>query len=209
MHSVWYCVLILIFFRFTFPFFSEQQCWPHRPIFQCTCISAISPCYSFYDPCTSSYEGRRICYSTCRSISDTSFSIQSAASRPTVTHARTPHKVTSSGWKPLTQPVALTEERKCATLTTAKRSRLVASSRAVKDSTNHSASKANLPVPSGAYLILIYLFLLVIFWTQIFKTFMLFQAKSTEMKKTWARAISWMGQSCHLPRRSCKHAKTL
>ncbi|CAN6239184.1 unnamed protein product [Urochloa humidicola] len=86
--------------------------------------------------------------STCRSISDASFSIQSAASRPTVTHARTPHKVTSSGWKPLTQPVALSEERKCPSLTTAKRSR-VASSRAVKDSTNHSASKSNINVPSG------------------------------------------------------------
>ncbi|CAL5019993.1 unnamed protein product [Urochloa decumbens] len=85
--------------------------------------------------------------STRRSISDASFSIQSAASRPTVTHARTPHKVTSSGWKPLTQPVALSEERKCPSLTTAKRSR-VASSRAVKDSTNHSASKA-INVPSG------------------------------------------------------------
>ncbi|CAN6245799.1 unnamed protein product [Urochloa humidicola] len=82
--------------------------------------------------------------STRRSISDASFSIQLAASRPTVTHARTPHKVTSSGWKPLTQPVALSEERKCPNLTTAKRSR-VASSRAVKDSTNHSASKANIP----------------------------------------------------------------
>ncbi|CAL4885730.1 unnamed protein product [Urochloa decumbens] len=86
--------------------------------------------------------------STRRSISDASFSIQSAASRPTVTHARTPHKVTSSGWKPLTQPVALSEERKCPSLTTAKRSR-VASSRVVKDSTNHSASKANINVPSG------------------------------------------------------------
>ncbi|KAF8689882.1 hypothetical protein HU200_041514 [Digitaria exilis] len=88
-------------------------------------------------------EGGSASTNTCR-ISDASFSIQSAASRPTVTHARTPHKVTSSGWKPLTQPVALSEERKCANLTTAKRSR-VPSSRAVKDSTNHSASKANLP----------------------------------------------------------------
>ncbi|CAD6241970.1 unnamed protein product [Miscanthus lutarioriparius] len=62
-----------------------------------------------------------------------------------------PSKVTSSGWKPLTQPVALNEERKCASLTinpTAKRSR-VASSRAVKDSINHSASKANSNVASG------------------------------------------------------------
>jgi len=56
--------------------------------------------------------------------------------------------VTSSGWKPLTQPVALSDEQKIASLTTAKRSR-VASSRAVKDSANHSASKANLNVPIG------------------------------------------------------------
>ncbi|TKW42012.1 hypothetical protein SEVIR_1G355900v4 [Setaria viridis] len=93
-------------------------------------------------------EGGSASTSTRRSISDASFIIQSAASRPTVTHARTPHKVTSSGWKPLTQPVALSEERKCASLTTAKRSR-VTSSRAVKDLTNHSASKANINVPSG------------------------------------------------------------
>jgi len=91
-----------------------------------------------------------------RSTSDASFSTQLAASRPTATHARTPLKVTSSGWKPLTQPVALNEERKCASLTinpTAKRSR-VASSRAVKDSINHSASKANSNVASGACLML-------------------------------------------------------
>ncbi|OQU85865.1 hypothetical protein SORBI_3004G328100 [Sorghum bicolor] len=89
--------------------------------------------------------------STRRSTSDASFSTQLAASRPTARHARTPLKVTSSGWKPLTQPVAMNEERKCASLTinpTAKRSR-VASSRAVKDSINHLASKANSNIPSG------------------------------------------------------------
>lgn len=94
--------------------------------------------------------------STRRSTSDASFSTQLAASRPTARHARTPLKVTSSGWKPLTQPVAMNEERKCASLTinpTAKRSR-VASSRAVKDSINHLASKANSNIPSGAYLML-------------------------------------------------------
>lgn len=104
--------------------------------------------------------------STRRSISDASFSTQLAASRPTATHARTPLKVTSSGWKPLTQPVALNEERKCASLainpTTAKRSR-VASSRAVKDSINPSASKANSNVPTGDYLILYQCNLLVMF----------------------------------------------
>ncbi|WVZ73317.1 hypothetical protein U9M48_021638 [Paspalum notatum var. saurae] len=90
-------------------------------------------------------EGGSVSTSTRRSISDASFSIQSAASRPTATHARTPQKNSSSGWKPLTQPVALSEERKCASLTinpTAKRSR-VASSRPVKD------SKPNSNVPSG------------------------------------------------------------
>nr|CAB3448190.1 unnamed protein product [Digitaria exilis] len=119
--------------------------------------SSSAPAYQSFRPTTRSMtrapapvatsfglkEGGSASTNTCR-ISDASFSIQSAASRPTVTHARTPHKVTSSGWKPLTQPVALSEERKCANLTTAKRSR-VPSSRAVKDSTNHSASKANLP----------------------------------------------------------------
>lgn len=96
-------------------------------------------------------EGGSASTSTRITNSDASFSIQSAASRPTATHPRTPQKVTSSGWKPLTQPVALSEERKCANLTinpTAKRSR-VASSRAVKDLTNHSDSKANSNVPSG------------------------------------------------------------
>lgn len=88
--------------------------------------------------------------STQRSISYASFSAQLVASRLTATRTRTPLKVTSSGWKPLTQPVALNEERKCANLTinpTAKRSR-VTSSRAVKDSINNSASKANSSVPS-------------------------------------------------------------
>uniref|UniRef100_A0A0A9DB10 RING-type domain-containing protein n=1 Tax=Arundo donax TaxID=35708 RepID=A0A0A9DB10_ARUDO len=90
--------------------------------------------------------------STRKSTSDASFSIQSAASRPIVTRVRTPQKVTKSAWEPLSQPVALSEGQKCASLTTmnatAKRSR-VASSRAAKDSTNHSASKANTNVPSG------------------------------------------------------------
>lgn len=95
--------------------------------------------------------------STQRSISYASFSAQLVASRLTATRTRTPLKVTSSGWKPLTQPVALNEERKCANLTinpTAKRSR-VTSSRAVKDSINNSASKANSSVPSGVYLMLL------------------------------------------------------
>ncbi|KAJ1281419.1 hypothetical protein BS78_04G304300 [Paspalum vaginatum] len=90
-------------------------------------------------------EGGSVSTSTRRSISDASFNIQSAASRPTATHARTPQKNSLSGWKPLSQPVALSEERKCASLTinpTAKRSR-VASSRSVKD------SKPNSNVPSG------------------------------------------------------------
>ena len=126
--------------------------------------SCSAPAYKSFRPVTRSMtrvpapisaspdlkEGGYASTSSRRSISDASFSIQSAASRPTVTNARTPHKVTSSGWKPLNQPVALSEERKCASLTTAKRSR-VASSRAVKDSANHSASKANLNVPIGAY----------------------------------------------------------
>lgn len=93
---------------------------------------------------------------TYRSISDASFSIQSAALRPTVTRARTPHKATTSAWKPLTQPVALSEGQKCANLTamnpTAKRSR-VASTRSTKDS-SHSASKANSIALSGNYLVL-------------------------------------------------------
>ncbi|PAN08678.1 hypothetical protein PAHAL_1G429000 [Panicum hallii] len=124
--------------------------------------SCSAPAYQSFRPVTRSMtrapapiaaspdlkEGGSASTSSRRSISDASFSIQSAASRPTVTNSRTPHKVTSSGWKPLTQPVALSEERKCANLTTAKRSR-VASSRAVKDSTNHPASKANLNVPIG------------------------------------------------------------
>ncbi|KAL6633391.1 hypothetical protein ACP70R_026062 [Stipagrostis hirtigluma subsp. patula] len=96
-------------------------------------------------------EGGSASTSTRRSSLDASFSIQSAASLPIVTRVRTPQKVTSSAWKPLTQPAALSEE-KCASLTTinptAKRSR-VASSRAAKDSSNHSASKANSNVPSG------------------------------------------------------------
>lgn len=94
--------------------------------------------------------------STRRSISDASFSTQLAASQPIATNARTPVKVTSSGWKPLMQPVALSDEKKCARLTinpTAKRSR-VASFRAVKDSINHSASEANSDVACGAYLML-------------------------------------------------------
>ncbi|XP_062220556.1 uncharacterized protein LOC133919977 isoform X2 [Phragmites australis] len=97
-------------------------------------------------------EGGSASTSTRKSTSDASFSIQSAASRPIVTRVRTPHKVTTSAWKPLTQPAALSEAQKCASLTTinptAKRSR-VASSRAAKDSTNHSASKANADVPNG------------------------------------------------------------
>jgi len=132
--------------------------------------SCSAPAYKSFRPVTRSMtrvpapisaspdlkEGGYASTSSRRSISDASFSIQSAASRPTVTNARTPHKVTSSGWKPLTQPVALSDEQKFASLTTAKRSR-VASSRAVKDSTNHSASKANLNVPIGAYLMLYHL----------------------------------------------------
>ncbi|GJM87105.1 hypothetical protein PR202_ga03029 [Eleusine coracana subsp. coracana] len=90
--------------------------------------------------------------STSKSISDASFSIQSAALRPAVTRARTPHKVTISAWKPLTHPVALSEGQKCASLTTmnptAKRSR-VASTRVAKDFINHSASKASPIVHSG------------------------------------------------------------
>uniref|UniRef100_A0ACD5ZHC1 Uncharacterized protein n=1 Tax=Avena sativa TaxID=4498 RepID=A0ACD5ZHC1_AVESA len=77
-----------------------------------------------------------------RSTQDASFSTQVAASRPTVTRARTPHEVTKSAWKPLTQPAVLSEELKRAstpaTNPTAKRSR-VTSSQAAKD----SASKAN------------------------------------------------------------------
>ncbi|TVU27924.1 hypothetical protein EJB05_19426 [Eragrostis curvula] len=96
--------------------------------------------------------GRSAGTSSRKSNSDASFSIQSAALRPTVTRARTPHKVTTSAWKPLTQPVALSEGQKCASFTTtnptAKRSR-VASSRAAKDSTNHSASRANSNVLNG------------------------------------------------------------
>ncbi|CAM0943495.1 unnamed protein product [Alopecurus aequalis] len=83
-----------------------------------------------------------------RSIPDVCFSTQLAASRPTVTRARTPHAVTRSAWKPLTQPAVLSEELKRAstpaTNPTAKRSR-VTSSQAAKD----SASKANRNVPSG------------------------------------------------------------
>jgi hypothetical protein len=120
--------------------------WVHQPFHPLTRSMTRAPSPGLN-------EGGSASTSTCRSISDASFSIQLAALRPTVTHARTPHKVTSSGWKPLTQPVVLSEGRKCAGLTTAKRSR-VASSRAVKDSTNHSASRANKNVPSGAYLML-------------------------------------------------------
>ena len=85
-----------------------------------------------------------------RSIPDACFSTQLAASRPTVTRARTPHEVTRSAWKPLTQPAVLSEELKRAstpaTNPTAKRSR-VTSSQAAKD----SASKANRNVRSGVH----------------------------------------------------------
>ncbi|XP_047078292.1 uncharacterized protein LOC124688695 [Lolium rigidum] len=83
-----------------------------------------------------------------KSTPDACFSIQLAASRPTVTRARTPHGVTKSAWKPLTQPAVLSEELKRAsppaTNPTAKRSR-VTSSQAAKD----SASKSNRNVRSG------------------------------------------------------------
>jgi hypothetical protein len=89
-----------------------------------------------------------------KSISNASFSIQSAALRPTVTHARTPHKGTTSAWKPLTQPVPLNEGHNCTRLAvinpTIKPSR-VASTRTAKVSTNHSASKANSIVLNGDY----------------------------------------------------------
>ncbi|KAM0861489.1 hypothetical protein ACQ4PT_045841 [Festuca glaucescens] len=83
-----------------------------------------------------------------KSTPDACFSIQLAASRPIVTRARTPHEVTKSAWKPLTQPAVLSEELKQAsppaTNPTAKRSR-VTSSQAAKD----SASKANRNVRRG------------------------------------------------------------
>lgn len=97
-------------------------------------------------------EGESSSTSSRKSTLDACFSIQSAASRPTLTRARTPHRVTSSAWKPLTQPAVLSEELKRASMPktnpTAKRSR-VASSQAAKDPTNHSASKAIPYVPSG------------------------------------------------------------
>lgn len=85
-----------------------------------------------------------------RSTPDACFSIQLDASRPTITRARTPHEVTKSAWKPLTQPDVPSEELKRAstpaTNPTAKRCR-VTSSQAAKD----SASKANRNVRSGMY----------------------------------------------------------
>jgi hypothetical protein len=88
--------------------------------------------------------------SSCRSTPDACFSIQLAASRPTVTRARTPHGATKSAWKPLTEPAVLSEELKRAstpaTNPTAKRSR-VTSSQAAKD----SALKANRNDCSGVY----------------------------------------------------------
>ncbi|KAL6911981.1 hypothetical protein ACP4OV_000786 [Aristida adscensionis] len=127
--------------------------------------SCSSPAYQSFRPVTRSMtrvpsavaashdlkEGGSARTRTRKSSSDASFSIQSAASLPVVTRVRTPHKMTASSWEPLTQPAALSEVKCASTATinpTAKRSR-VASSRAAKDSTNHSASRANSSVPSG------------------------------------------------------------
>uniref|UniRef100_A0A0D9VM34 RING-type domain-containing protein n=1 Tax=Leersia perrieri TaxID=77586 RepID=A0A0D9VM34_9ORYZ len=79
---------------------------------------------------------------------DTCFSTQLAASRPSVTRIRTPHNhnVASSAWKPLTQPIAMTEVQKRTSVSStdpsAKRSR-VALSQAAKDSpTVHRGKKS-------------------------------------------------------------------
>jgi hypothetical protein len=121
-----------------------------------------------------------------KSISDASFSIQSAALRPTVTRARTPHRVTTSAWKPLTQPVAMNEGQKCASLTalnpTAKCSRF-ASTQVAKDPTNHSDSKANSIVPNGDYSIPFQFVFTNCIGICILINLILFQAKRTEMKK--------------------------
>ncbi|KAL5207933.1 hypothetical protein ABZP36_032368 [Zizania latifolia] len=61
-------------------------------------------------------EGESASASKRKSIADPFFSTQSAASRPSVTRVRTPQKVTSSAWKPLTQPAALSGDLKRASV---------------------------------------------------------------------------------------------
>ncbi|XP_006649127.1 endochitinase A-like [Oryza brachyantha] len=92
-------------------------------------------------------EGGPASTSRCKSTTGPCFSTQSAASRPSVTRVRSPHKVASSAWKPLTQPVAMDEDLKRtiapSTNPSVKRSR-VASSQAAKDSpTVHRGKKRN------------------------------------------------------------------
>ncbi|KAB8089294.1 hypothetical protein EE612_014198 [Oryza sativa] len=82
-----------------------------------------------------------------RDSTDPCFNTQSAAARPSVTRVRTPHKVASSAWKPLTQPIVMSEDLKRASVPStnpsAKRSR-VASSQAAEDSpTVHRGKKRN------------------------------------------------------------------
>lgn len=143
-----------------------------------------------------------------RSTPDASFSIQLDAARPTVTRARTPHEVTKSVWKPLTQPALLSEDLKRAstpaTNPTAKRSR-VTNSQAAKD----SASKANRNVRSGMFHRLCVLILISHIVFLVLISFIMIQVKRTEMKNVLVRVINRMVLSSHLHQRSCRVARVL
>ncbi|KAL5212763.1 hypothetical protein ABZP36_023610 [Zizania latifolia] len=93
-------------------------------------------------------EGESASTSKSKNTTNPCFSTQSAPSRPSVTRVRTPQKVTSSAWKPFSQPVVLSEDLKRSSIPStdppAKRSR-VALSQAAKD----SAAKDSPTVPRG------------------------------------------------------------